>query len=161
MDDVTPEELRAVGLFGGLSDDVLEFFCASTTTSLFQAGDEVFRENEPGTAIFVVLQGSLELTRRSREGVEVRLAGVGPGEWFGEVGLLDMKPRAFTVRSLSASALLPISSALLNNLYRRDLKAYTLLVLNIAREMCRRLRVVDEQLVECRAAGADVGARCG
>lgn len=156
MDRVNIEDLRAVGLFGGLSDEVLEFFSASTAPVVHAPGSEVFRENEPGTAIFVVLSGRLELTRKDRHGVDVRLALVHPRDWVGEVGLIDMKPRSSTVRALDESALLPISSSLLNGLYRRDLKAYTLFVLNIAREMCRRLRAIDEVLVECVAAGGQI-----
>ncbi len=151
MEHVTPEDLRDVGLFGGLSDDVIDFFCASSTPVSHLTGSTIFREDEPATAIFVVLSGRLELTRRDRRGAEVRLALVHPRDWVGEVGLLDMKPRSTTVRALEECVLLPIPSALLNALYRRDLKAYTLFILNIAREMCRRLRVIDELLVEYKA----------
>ncbi|MCS6900354.1 MAG: cyclic nucleotide-binding domain-containing protein [Myxococcales bacterium] len=156
MERANIEDLRAVGLFGGLSDEVLEFFSSSTTPVVHGAGSEVFRENEPATAIFVVLAGRLELTRKDRRGTEVRLALVHPRDWVGEVGLIDMKPRSSTVRALEDSLLLPIPSSLLNALYRRDLKSYTLFVLNIAREMCRRLRAVDEILVECVAAGGQI-----
>lgn len=151
VDKVTASDLRAIGLFGGLADDLLEFFCASASPARFEPGQEVYREGEAGNAIFVVLEGELELVRKTPQG-ELRLALLRPGEWVGEVGALDMMPRSVTVRAMAQSQVFPVSSASLNALYRRDLKAYSLLVLNIARELCRRLRAVDDALVEARCA---------
>lgn len=153
VERLSTDILRTIGLFGGLSGEILDFFASEATPIQLPMGAEVFREDEPGSTIFIVLQGRLELTRRSCQGVEVRLAEVTTMDWFGEVGLIDMKPRSTTVRALENCTLLPIPSSMLNTIYRRDLKAYSLLILNIAREMCRRIRVVDAQLVECKGRG--------
>jgi len=73
---------------------------------------------------------------------------LGPGDWFGEMSVLDVLPRSATTRAVSPSRLLRFTAHDLDALYRRDLRAYSLLVLNIAREMSRRLRVADGLLAE-------------
>jgi CRP-like cAMP-binding protein len=133
---IAAEDLRAIGLFGALSDGALEGLCRSLGTLDAAPGDLIFREGEPGQAMYVVLSGELEVLKRSRTGHESRVA------------LLDMLPRSASVRAVSASTLLVLTSSDLDALYRRDLKAYTLVVQNIARELSRRLRVADGLLAE-------------
>ena len=76
------------------------------------------------------------------------LAILGPGDWFGEMSILDVLPRSATMRVVAPSQLLRFSAQDLDTLYRRDLRAYSLLVLNIARELSRRLRVADGLLAD-------------
>ncbi len=73
---------------------------------------------------------------------------LGPGDWFGEMSIVDIQPRSATVRTLAPSRLLRISAADLDALYRYDLRSYSLIVLNLARELSRRLRVADGILAE-------------
>ena len=139
----TPESLRDIGLFGALSDDVLQYLVDSLPIVVLEAGDHVFREGDHAREMFVVLGGEVEVLKRAKRGSEARVAMLGPGDWFGEMSILDVQPRSATVVALSPSRLLKITSEALDALYRRDLKAYSLIVLNIARELSRRLRVAD------------------
>lgn len=136
-------DLRQIGLFGGLSDDVLEHLARTLPVIVSKPGDVIFREGEQARELFVLLNGEMEVQKRSRRGSDVRLALLGPGDWFGEMSVLDVQPRSATVRALAPSRLLVLRAQDLDSLYRRDLKAYSLLVLNIAREISRRLRVAD------------------
>lgn len=145
---VSDAELRKVGLFGGLSDDVLQHLAMNLPLIVSKPGDVIFREGEQARELFVLLTGEMEVQKRSRRGLDVRLALLGPGDWFGEMSILDVQPRSATVRALAPSRLLVLRAQDLDGLYRRDLKAYTLLVLNIAREISRRLRVADGILAE-------------
>ncbi|HTA89242.1 MAG TPA: cyclic nucleotide-binding domain-containing protein, partial [Polyangiaceae bacterium] len=79
---------------------------------------------------------------------EARVALLGPGDWFGEMSIVDIQPRSATVRALAPSRLLRISAADLDALYRYDLRSYSLIVLNLARELSRRLRVADGILAD-------------
>ncbi len=139
----TVEALRDIGLFGALSDDVLEYLVSSLPVVRASPGDAVFREGDQAREMFVVLDGECEVLKRGKRGVESRVALLGPGDWFGEMSILDVQPRSATVVALAPARLLRISSESLDQLYRRDLKAYSLIVLNIARELSRRLRVAD------------------
>ena len=140
---IQPDELRNIGLFGALSDDTLNYLSAKLTVATPNAGDYVFREGDGARDMFVLLRGEMEVLKRSRNDIESRVAVLGPGDWFGEMSVLDVQPRSATVRSLAPSRLLRITSADLDALYRYDLKSYALMVLNLARELSRRLRVAD------------------
>ena len=141
------DRLREIGLFGGLGEDVLAFV-ASLDVSEMPAGTIVFKEGESGREMYVILDGEIEVLRRSKRGHETRVAILGPNDWFGEMSILDVLPRSATTRALAPSRLMRLTSHDLDSLYRKDLKSYALLVLNIAREMSRRLRVADGLLAE-------------
>ncbi|HEY4012182.1 MAG TPA: cyclic nucleotide-binding domain-containing protein [Polyangiaceae bacterium] len=141
---LTIATLREIGLFGALSDEVLDLLAGRLRTVRVSPGDEVFREGEAlAREMYVVLDGEMEVSKRGRRGGEVRIAILGPGDWFGEMSMIDMQPRSATVRALAPSQLLQVTSEDLDRLYRSDLKSYALIVLNIARGMSRRLRVRD------------------
>src|SRR5262249_48143787 len=93
--------------------------------------------------MFVVLGGELEVLKHNAHGAEARVAMLGPGDWVGEMSIIDVMPRSATVRALAPSFLMRITAEGMDKLYRRDIKSYALFVLNLARELSRRLRVAD------------------
>lgn len=137
------EQLRDIGLFGGLSDEVLDELTRAFEAQWVEVGRAVMREGEHAREMFVVLHGELEVLRRSHHDTEERVAMLGPGSWFGEMSILDVQPRSATVRAVAPSVMLKITAEDLDRLYRRDMKSYLLMVLNMARELSRRLRVAD------------------
>ena len=145
---VTPAQLRESALFGALPDDILEHLCSTLKAHRAAVGEAIFHEGDPGRELFVVLEGEMEVTKKSRRGRETRVAIFGPNDAFGEMSIIDMQPRSATVRALSPARLLRVTSEDMDSLYRHDLKAYALIVLNIAREMSRRLRVTDGLLAD-------------
>jgi CRP/FNR family transcriptional regulator, cyclic AMP receptor protein len=153
---LSPAVLREIGLFGALSDEVLDHLAKSLRTIRFSPGDSVFKEGD-GSAheMFVVLEGEMEVFKRSRRGRDMRVAILGPGDWFGEMSVVDMQARSATVRALAPSRLVRISSEDLDGLYRHDLKSYALIVLNVARDLSRRLRVTDGILADFTASVLD------
>lgn len=144
----TITELRAIGLFGALSDDILAHLASTLAPLTPSTGELVFREGEEAREMYVVVSGEMEVVKRSKHGVDARVALLGPGDWFGEMSILDVQPRSATVRALAPARLLRITAAELDALYRHDLKAYALIVLNLARELSRRLRVADGILAD-------------
>jgi CRP-like cAMP-binding protein len=149
---LTTATLREIGLFGALSDDVLAHLSGSLKTKRFAPGETVFREGD-GAAheMYVLLEGEMEVSKRSRRGRDMRVAILGPGDWFGEMSVLDLQVRSATVRALAPSRLIRLASEDLDALYRHDLKSYALIVLNVARDLSRRLRVTDGILADFTA----------
>ena len=160
---VTVDTLERIGLFGALDRSTLAFLAETLKTSEFKPGDVVFREGDQATEMYVVLRGEFEVLKASKRGIDARVAMLGSGDWFGEMSILDVHPRSASVRSLAASRLLVMTSADLEALYRKDLKSYSLFILNIARELSRRLRVADGILADLVASLLDdfVAARHG
>jgi CRP-like cAMP-binding protein len=145
---ITPAELRNIGLFGALSDDVLGVLSGMLTVVIPEIGEVIFREGDEGNAMYVVLSGEVEVTKASRNGVDARVAMLGPGDWFGEMSIVDIQPRSATVRAIAPARLVRISAADLDSLYRHDVRSYAIVVLNLARELSRRLRVADGILAD-------------
>jgi CRP-like cAMP-binding protein len=142
------DELRQVGLFGAVNDEALEFLTAKLAVLQPSPGDIVFHEGDAARDMFVVMNGEMEVLKKSHHGIEARVALLGPGDWFGEMSILDVQPRSATVRVLAPSRVLRIAASDLDSLYRHDVKAYAIIVLNVARELSRRLRVADGLLAD-------------
>jgi CRP/FNR family cyclic AMP-dependent transcriptional regulator len=149
------ERLREVGLFGALSDVELSELARAHDVVELGEGDVVFQEGAPGREMFVVLDGKVELFRTVR-GVEMLVASRSKNDWFGEMSMLDILPRATTARVVKSVRLLRLTAHDLDVLYRRNVKAYTLLVLNMAREMSRRLRAADALLADLGQVAPDL-----
>jgi CRP/FNR family cyclic AMP-dependent transcriptional regulator len=144
--------LREIGLFGALSDEVLERLAKTLKAVRVPAGQKVFGEDDPfAREMYVLLDGEMEVFKKSRRGRDMRVAILGPNDCFGEMSMIDMQARSATVRAIAPSRLLKVTSEDMDSLYRSDLKSYTLIVLNIARDLSRRLRVTDGLLADFTA----------
>lgn len=139
----TIDELQVVGLFGALDDEALAALAEKLGVVRVSPGEVVFREGDPGRAMYVVLSGELELEKGSTRGKTVRVAFLRSGDWFGEMSLVDVMARPATARALSASRLIEIRPTHLDAMYRGHLKAYALLMMNLARQLSRKLRIAE------------------
>jgi CRP/FNR family cyclic AMP-dependent transcriptional regulator len=148
--------LREIGLFGALSDEVLTHLSHTLRTVRVNVGEAIFREGDTqAREMYVVLEGEIEVTKRSRRERDMRIAILGPTDTFGEMSLIDMQARSATVRAIAPSRLIRVTSEDMDALYRFDLKSYALIVLNIARDLSRRLRVTDGILADFAASLLD------
>lgn len=147
-DVVTPAELREVGLFGGLPDDALQHLASSLRITNRSANELIFPEGGEAREFYVLLRGEVEVFKSLKSGAEARLATLTAGHWFGEMSVFDVQRRSASARTLVPCRVLIVTCRDLDTLYRRDLKSYTLLVLNVTRELARRLRMVDELVAD-------------
>ena len=152
---VSAAMLREIGLFGGLDEETLVLLARELPTQHADAGAVVVREGDQAREMYVVVAGELEVVKHGRGG-DVWVALLGSGDWFGEMAILDVQPRSATVRAVAPTMLVRMSAEHVDQLlYRRDVKAHALLVMNIARELSRRLRVADGILSQMFPAVAD------
>ena len=135
--------LAKVPIFGGLPESAVERLGTVASRLDFDGPALVFAEGEPAREMVVVLHGELEVRKKGLAGGETRIATLRAGDVAGEMSLIDIQPRSAAVRTLGAAQLLVLRHGDLAMLYREDLAAYTMLVMNIAREISRRLRRVD------------------
>ena len=148
------ERMREIGIFGALSDEVLARL-AEMEQLMLSPGQLVFAEGDHGREMYIVLDGEVEVLKRSRKGRDQRVAILGPNDAFGEMSIIDVQPRSATVRTLGPTRLLRIRSDDLDALYRSDLRGYAILVLNLARDLSRRLRVTDGLMADFAASVLD------
>lgn len=148
-------DLEPIALFAGLSSEAYEYIARTVRVHRLPPGEVVFREGDPAKALFVLLDGELEVVKQSRRGTDARVAILGPNDTFGEMSLLDLQPRSATVRTLAPVRLAELGAEALDALYRHDVKAYALVLLNLSRDLSRRLRVADGLVATFAANLAD------
>lgn len=141
--------LASVPIFGGLTGSPLDTVASHLVRVLLPAGSPVVAEGDGAREMYVVESGELEV----RKDDEVVLARLRRGDCVGEMSLLDIQPRSATVRALTDTSLLVLRYRELMAIRRQDPEAFTLLVLNIAREVSRRLRVCQGLLLDAVHAG--------
>jgi CRP/FNR family cyclic AMP-dependent transcriptional regulator len=138
--------LAATPFFGGLSDASLDLLLPMLVERHFDAGATVVAEGEPGRSMYVVHSGALVVRKLSASGQVVRMAGLGPGDFFGEMTLIEMQNRSATVEAESATVLYELTAKSLYAYYKADIHAYVMVLQNINRELCRRLRRADDRI---------------
>jgi CRP/FNR family transcriptional regulator, cyclic AMP receptor protein len=92
----TPDLLRKVPLFSGLDDRELESLAEEFNERRFHPGDQVALEGEGGLMFFVVNEGEASVAVHGNE-----VAKLGQGDAFGEIALIDRRPRTATVTALT------------------------------------------------------------
>jgi MFS family permease len=101
--------LERVSIFAGASRPALERLAAAAEELDVPASEAIVREGEPAEAIFVLVDGRVEVTSSGEAGAEPAvLREMGPGTYFGEIGVLEGIPRTATVTALEPCTLLRI-----------------------------------------------------
>jgi CRP-like cAMP-binding protein len=135
--------LLATPFFGGLSEASLELLIPMLVERRFEAGTTVVAEGDQGRSMFVVHSGALEVSRRGDSGQVIRMANLEPGDFFGEMTLIEMQNRSASVVAESPTVLYELTARQLYTFYKADVHAYVMVLQNINRELCRRLRRAD------------------
>jgi uncharacterized membrane protein len=100
------EVLRKIPLFAGLEADERADLGGLLKTRQYQAQAPVFWIGEKGTEFYIVQNGAVTVSAPDESGKEVTLAKLGPGNFFGEISLLDGGPRTATIRAAGDTTLL-------------------------------------------------------
>ena len=136
-----PELLACVPLFEDLSEEEIEWIASAAHTRTFTAGDHLFEIGEPGRSLFVVTAGTVQVLHPNRAD-HFQLARVGPGEFIGEMALLDDSPRSATAKALGDVEALVLDKVDFHKLVR----SHPDVGLHLLSVMSRRMRKADEQI---------------
>jgi CRP-like cAMP-binding protein len=134
--------LRQNPLFAGLSADVIDRLASYAHTKSFKAGSTIFAKGDPGTGLFAVCSGTVKISNHSHDGKDAVFNLISPGEIFGEIALLDGRPRTAEALALSDCELMLID--------RRDfvplVKSQPDIALKLIDVLCARLRHTSKQV---------------
>ena len=132
--------LESVNLFRSLVPDELRALRAITQERRFTAGSEIFREGDPGDGVFVLSDGLVEISGLVSGGARRVFSQLGPGEIFGEMAVIEHRPRSATATALKDTSVYFIPrDEMLALLQRSPGPAF-----NVLQEISRRLREFDQ-----------------
>ena len=97
--------LRGVALFRGVADDGLAAIADKATEVAYEAGRTIVRQGEVGTGFFLIVSGGARVVRAGET-----IATLGPGQFLGELSLLDQQPRIATVVAEGPTTCLALAS---------------------------------------------------
>jgi CRP-like cAMP-binding protein len=138
--------LVATPFFGGLLDASLELLIPMLVERRFDVGATVVAEGEPGRSMYIIHSGELVVSKLGEAGCAICMARLGPGDFFGEMTLIEMQNRSATVVTESPTVLYELTAGNLYAYYKADIYAYAMVMQNINRELCRRLRRADNRI---------------
>ncbi len=138
------ESFQRVPIFAGLSEGALELISSRAKVADHAAGALIVGEGATGNRFFVIDVGLVRVCKRLGQPDEVELARLAQGEFFGEMCILETLPRSASVVAVTDSRLFSLSSMDFLKLYQQMPDQYGILLLNLARDLSRRLRRLDE-----------------
>ena len=139
------DTLAAVPLFGGLDADASERVAHGLRSRRFRRGETIFHLGDPGDALFIVATGLVKITLPSETGDEAILATLRPGDFFGELALLDGAPRSATAIALEPTETFVLPRDRFRDLISAEPAIRDALFAALAREL-RRLTIHVEEL---------------
>jgi len=134
--------LATVPLFNGLDRGELEKFAEVTREKSYPKGSVILFEDDPGDSLFVVREGRVKVVLIGEDGREVILGVLGVGEYFGELSLIDDRPRSAHVIAMEDSNLL----VLRREDFRNRVESSPRVAWSLLTELSRRLRRADDKI---------------
>ncbi|QLQ25714.1 MAG: Crp/Fnr family transcriptional regulator [Dechloromonas sp.] len=134
--------LRNIPLFSGLDESELERLSKVAMRRRAARGEQVVRAGEDAETLIVMLTGRAKVTNFDEEGREIILAWLSPGEFFGEMGLIDGSPRSANVVAVEPCELLILGK----HEFQRCMQDNFQVVQKLMQILVRRLREADRNI---------------
>jgi len=135
-----PSILQKYSLFGGLMEEQIEGILPFMHEEKYNIDELLITEGKANDKIFFIIEGQVSVTKK-----DVLLTRFSEGEAFGEIEVLDVMPAAASIKALSPVTVMTISNKSLRDVYKKDVAVFSLIIMNLARDLSRRLRKMDER----------------
>ncbi|MCL2810119.1 MAG: cyclic nucleotide-binding domain-containing protein [Treponema sp.] len=133
--------LQKYSLFGGLMEEQIDNIIPLLVQEDYAPDDMIITEGKSNDKVFFILKGQVVITKKN-----VELVRFSEGDAFGEMEVLDVMPAVASIKAITPVTLMSISNKALRVIYNLDVKAFSLMIMNLARDLSRRLRKMDEKL---------------
>lgn len=139
------DALRASSLFAGIDEAGLDVLAAGLRLRRFRPGETIFHRDDPGDSLHVVASGAVKIVLPSTGGEEWAIvATLGPGDFFGELALLDGAPRSATAVAVGATETLVLRREVLHELIDANQGLRRALLASLAGEIRRLTGHVED-----------------
>ncbi|MDR2134479.1 MAG: cyclic nucleotide-binding domain-containing protein [Treponema sp.] len=135
--------LQKYSLFGGLMEDQIKQILPLMERESYKSGENIIVEGSPNDRIRFILEGRVAVIKHG-----LVLSEFTEGNTVGEMEVLDVMPSAATIKALSDTQVISISNKGLRDIYKVDIHSFSLVIMNLARDLSRRLRLMNEKVVE-------------
>jgi len=167
VDDASRARLSTSPLFGGMSEEELDVVCSMLEHRELPKGSVIVNEGDLGCELFYLADGDVVVTAHAhgsngvQQSGEGMLARFGPGDCFGEMALIEIAPRSASVRALRDCRLYVLKPRDLRRLQQEKPHIFVLIIMNLARELSRRLRRAGDEITTLRSELAAPGREPG
>jgi CRP/FNR family cyclic AMP-dependent transcriptional regulator len=139
---VSTTVLKSVPLFASFGDEQLRTLVGVVTRRSAGRGSVIMAAGDPIDSLYIVISGRLKVMMSDAEGKEVILSLIGPGEYFGEMGLIDDSPRSASVVTIEPCELLAVSK----RDFKKCLAESAEMAAAVMRGLVQRLREADRKI---------------
>jgi len=136
------EFLKQIPLFASLKDEELEAINQLSLNKKCPKDTVILLEDEEGDTLFIIIEGKVKVTTFSESGKEVIFSLLNEGDFFGDMSLLDGKPRSATIISIEDSELRLIR----RHDFTKLIQKHPGIALKLLEELTSRLRKADERI---------------
>lgn len=145
-----PNELiEEISIFGGIDREYIDRIIEHCDRMKFSAGQLLYKEGDPATEIFIILSGKIKLVHNYEEN-PYELIELIPGNSLGETSVIGIEPHASTAVVTDNCEVLVLSRKIMNRIHEVEPEVFTVLILNIARELARRLHKNRKTMLELK-----------
>jgi len=142
---VSAKMLQKYSLFGGLTEEQIEQIIPLMEDEHYSPGAIIILEGTPNDKILFMLEGRVSIIKG-----KTIIYDLAEGNTFGEMEILDVMPSAATVKAVTDVTAISISNKSFHEIYKNDIQSFSLLLMNLARDVSRRLRVANEIMVDSK-----------
>ena len=153
---VDSASLQKYSLFGALLPEEIDRIKPFLGSADFGAGEVIISEGMPNDRIYFILEGCVEVSKNG-----ISLITVGEGETFGEMELIDIMPSVATIVATTPVRCATTSNRAIHDIFHLDSRIFGIIILNLARDLSRRLRRMDDLVViQTRSGRGDACLSC-
>lgn len=138
--------IQKISIFGGMNSTQINKILEKSKYITVSKGENVLVQGSSPKNVYVIIKGEVEVYQELHN-KNYHLGFMEEGECFGEVEILGIIPNVASVRTVEDSGFLIIEKSQLYQFLHNDMKIFNILMMNMAREACRRLAVMDRELV--------------
>lgn len=141
MDKV--ELLRNVELFSDLKEREIKSLAEFCVKRLFEKGQPLVKQGDSGLGLYILVSGKVKIVKKTSTGEELEIAVLGPGDFFGEMTVLDSSPRSANVIALEDTDCLLLTAWE----FKARLEEHPEMALKVLPVVVKRFRETNEKLL--------------